>query len=658
MEEQHASDREDDPRLLEEGSPPASLGAADTPEHDHTGQPEGVVPKEEHDENENSLRRLSEVVASPEAPQQSPQVSQEPALYKDGKVDEEGLINILFDTELSFGTAPTNRVYPEAILQSTDHGYKYYNDLQRYTAQLLKDDGTNSIVRWTDSYIERTQRAVVTSWVGSTTTDTTTDSGHTKRAPLSSANKLFKWASSDAYVERIKREFQAKKGLIEGGSPVNENSKADATEKPKETNQSTTIHLLVINAERSRKVTKHLKLLIEREAKKFIHARIQKQKLQLTEEINQQIHERKRKDHELHLMRLKLKEEEYEREMQAASEKSTGFFKQLNFWGTSTSKKRLGEIADTLPASETVFDENEDEGVDSLNEIPEEPKKTPQSPLKGFGLFTKKESKKTEEGKRILQQEEDSKEMERQDSIDTKSIESAPSRKSRPASLILNHSGATKPLGSPSTPVLTPTSLNHVSLKPSSRSKSQVSSPAQPPPMAPSVSLADGDDEFDDFFSAAPTIKLSASPSVAATSPPVISTIAAKPTALGITPSGSQLATLNSFFNSPSLQPTSAKPFSHIPLQPVSRPHSRTTSNKASPLPADSFADFGDFEQFRTPSPEKLGHQFIPLPVLEAAKKEKTMADLMDIFAAPASTGSGDKPPQKLSSGDVNLLDL
>lgn len=75
-------------------------------------------------------------------------------------------------------------------------------------------------------------------------------------------------------------------------------------------------------------ITNKLNRIVDRESNKFIHKRIQLIKAHHSEQISKEIHERKRKDHERHLNKLKEKEEEYERALQAATSeqgKQNGF---------------------------------------------------------------------------------------------------------------------------------------------------------------------------------------------------------------------------------------------------------------------------------------------------------------------------------------------
>lgn len=72
--------------------------------------------------------------------------------------------------------------------------------------------------------------------------------------------------------------------------------------------------------------------IIEVESNKFIRERLREISLHHSEQMSLQISERKRKDHEQHLERLRLKEEQYNKELeQAMKEKKGGFFSIFNF---------------------------------------------------------------------------------------------------------------------------------------------------------------------------------------------------------------------------------------------------------------------------------------------------------------------------------------
>lgn len=228
--------------------------------------------------------------------------------------------------------------YPEALLHETTGAFKLYSSLQRYTRQFVGEETSGHIIRWQGLEVETLLRSIVDQWAVS---DRQTLSENTPSSPQksvniagrSSASGLFSWSSGDSYIEARKRE---KRGPIEPVTTLYNNSGNESPvpeETPSEAQKSpVSAKVKLINSKSS--LTNALNRVIERESSRFIHDRIQLIKAHHSEQISKKIHERKRKDHELHLQRLKQKEEEYERALQAAmaeqnQARSIGFFGSL-----------------------------------------------------------------------------------------------------------------------------------------------------------------------------------------------------------------------------------------------------------------------------------------------------------------------------------------
>lgn len=248
---------------------------------------------------------------------------------------------VLFDG-VQFPSVEVQRSqYPEAILQLTAHGNKYYGSFQSYSKQFIPDE-SRGMVRWPNSTIESTQRTIINAWSGSD--DTTKQknlgtpggaSGNSLSKSLGKANKLFKWSSGDAYIEARKQELQRRKGAVHAN--VDDMEKL-SIETPSKSPAKRAIKITVPKES----VINNLNRAVEAESNKFIHSRIQKIKHHHSEAIKKQIHERKRHDHELHLKRLKMKEEEYERELQASlasQQKQSGFLGSLFGFSFSSSQQ-------------------------------------------------------------------------------------------------------------------------------------------------------------------------------------------------------------------------------------------------------------------------------------------------------------------------------
>jgi hypothetical protein len=291
-------------------------------------------------------------------------VQQESALAADSKAVEyqqkdltsKNVAAILFDGVQFSPVEVQPSQYPEAILQLTDHGNKYYGSFQSYSKQFISDD-SHGMVRWPNSAIESTQRAIINAWSGSDDTmkqkiqDTHGNTnGNSLSKSLGKANKLFKWSSGEAYIEARKQELQRRKGAVQ--ATVDDMEKLNIVAPPvPPAKQAIKIALP------KESVINNLNRAIETESNKFIHTRIQKIKHHHSEAIKKQIHERKRHDHELHLKRLKMKEEEYERELVASlasQQKQPGFLGSL--FGFSFSTSQQSELGSQQTVSTTSID--------------------------------------------------------------------------------------------------------------------------------------------------------------------------------------------------------------------------------------------------------------------------------------------------------------
>lgn len=264
------------------------------------------------------------------------QFAMEDKLLED-EVDITEVISTLFGTIDTTSENLKSNKYPEAVLQVTDKANKFYNSFQRYTRQFIDTD-SEGIVRWNDSRIEATERKIVESWLGTDVNKLeTTLEKKNKKTVVSKANKLFKWSSGDAYIAARKRELELKKG----GLNLTSNGRVELKEE--QDSSKNVEHIVRASTPKIQipveSVANNLNRAIEFESNSFIHARIQKIKAHHSEAIKKQIHERKKVDHELHLKRLRLKEEEYEREMElslAAQQKQPGFLGSLFGFGSSS----------------------------------------------------------------------------------------------------------------------------------------------------------------------------------------------------------------------------------------------------------------------------------------------------------------------------------
>lgn len=590
---------------------------------------------------------------------------------------------------------PITKTYPEAILQDEPNATRYYNDLQRYTPQLLKEDGTNSIVRWVDSHIQVSQRVVVDSWAG-------VSLGLLKKKQQLKANKLFKWASSDAYAEQIKRDYMIKTGVIDPSLGNN----VDAHQQDK---APPGILNLVVNPKLSQQVFEKLTHLIEQEANRFVRIRIEKKRLQLTEAMAHQISERKRKDHENHLLRLKLREEEYEREGLTTTDKGSNssggaaaFFNQLNFWGSSKKKAETPTGEPTETEVVPLFLETGTPEDDDDEAVPEAELNPGDKAIQAFTKLFSTSKKKPETAGTIVDDEFDdfqkaltptpepqpvnganspattkpqpspasiasaNKPMPNipRPSDDFADFTAAPALPSKPKKQVLvAHNLPMAPLiplpntatlHAAGTPVLSPNKPSTI-LSPSSNKAPSVLSPTSAKPAS----------VLSPTSAKAPSVLPPTSAKAPSLSSPA-SNIA--PSILSPTSNNTKLATqspdpfkLDSILSPKAALPmsTSFKPLSTkaAPLQPSSRPQLRPVSMMVT---NDNHRDvLNELEIARSVSPAKTSHPFIPLPAVTL--KEQNLVDLMDVFGqlpSPPPQDHHKRSKLAANASETNLLDL
>lgn len=262
---------------------------------------------------------------------------------------------IIGDVE-PFKILNTPELYSEVLLQDAEHGYKYYEAYQRHTRQFIAT-GSDTIVRWRNSNIEQIQASIIeSSFLGGKKAELKGDSG-SRSYSRPTSNALFSWSSDEAYIQSRKRELLKKqrlstlllRGETTDNLPAIKSKEKDViadNEEDQETEEQTLVEKY--NLKLAPEVMSKLNQKIDTESNSFIHERIQTIKQHHSEEISKQINERKRKDHELHLQRLKMKEEQFERELRAATEekekdKGNKFLLLFTFNNTDTSSKASSE---------------------------------------------------------------------------------------------------------------------------------------------------------------------------------------------------------------------------------------------------------------------------------------------------------------------------
>lgn len=209
-----------------------------------------------------------------------------------------------------------SHVYPEQLLHQFAGAHQCLNSLQKYTRQFVGSDNPTSTSVYSKTQMWRGSRDLVSHWQ--------TSSVKALANTGSVANSLFSWSSEESYV-RARKEF-----LNRGTDQV---------------------HQIEVLPRKVSFVTE-LNHVAEIESSKFIQERIQVIKAHHTEQASQIINERKKRDHERHLQRLKLKEEAYEHALQEAiaiqkHHRSSGLLGVFGSPSRSLSKSFVLDISDT-----------------------------------------------------------------------------------------------------------------------------------------------------------------------------------------------------------------------------------------------------------------------------------------------------------------------
>ncbi|CAK9435338.1 uncharacterized protein LODBEIA_P56970 [Lodderomyces beijingensis] len=112
---------------------------------------------------------------------------------------------------VTFDSNGTTNPYPEAILQQSGKSNKLYSSLQGTTPQFITAAPTIPTTRWHGSHLEAAQRRILEKWLGQTAGLKQAQSS-VYAAPIGRANRLFAWASSDAYVESKRLQLRLQRG--------------------------------------------------------------------------------------------------------------------------------------------------------------------------------------------------------------------------------------------------------------------------------------------------------------------------------------------------------------------------------------------------------------------------------------------------------------
>ncbi|CAI5760114.1 unnamed protein product [Candida verbasci] len=248
--------------------------------------------------------------------------------------EQQDIIDIIFkDYNISDHQVDTN-VYPESILHQTAKGNKLYTQFQSYNRQFINDDSSSNIVRWKNSIIEQASNIILNNWLNQNNDDKSIST-------ISLNNALFTWSSTDEYIARRKKQLQKLKGI-----------KEEIEEHHEEVDKSKNELIEKLNLKFSKEPINHrLNRAIESESNKFISDRIKVIRQYHTQKMLEEIEERKKNDYETYLKKLKLREEELEKQDANLKTNSGNFFG--NLFGFNTAKE---EESRNSFESETTLD--------------------------------------------------------------------------------------------------------------------------------------------------------------------------------------------------------------------------------------------------------------------------------------------------------------
>lgn len=258
------------------------------------------------------------------------------------KDEVESLIDKLF-SEIESEALPESdaadpHIYPEQLLHMAPQGNKYYHALQQYKRQFLDDSLEGRVIGFSHSNLNNLQRQKVGSWDGHAV-EITEKYTPSKTIPslLKTANALFAWSSGDDHIRARKEELQSRSG---SPAPV-----------------SSPTRPLSVNKSRTPSFPVRLHQIVEKESNKFIQDRINLIEAHRLEQASKRVSERKQRDHDRYLERMRKKEEEDSKALNAAI-KLKRESKNQNFFGTLFSFAKTGKHTHPLEESGSTLDLN------------------------------------------------------------------------------------------------------------------------------------------------------------------------------------------------------------------------------------------------------------------------------------------------------------
>ncbi|EGW32006.1 uncharacterized protein SPAPADRAFT_50609 [Spathaspora passalidarum NRRL Y-27907] len=311
--------------------------------------------------------------------------------------ESETIAEILFNN-VTYQDAPDESQdysHVELLLQLTPHSNKHYVQFQSHNRQFINlPSDENQVYRWNGSCIALAQSAVLDHWSSRKAKQTGEEAGGGRgRGGGGGTSMLFSWSSTDASIE-------ARRAKLNKKGPRNNSVSTAPAISPTEQRKIDILQKLNISGSTSDSAAK-LSRIVEAESAKFMHARVKHIRTRHSEQMNKLITERKKKDHELHLQKLKQMEIEQAELARALAQqppesKSSssggggggggGSGGLLGLFGFGGSNSTVGQTNNRTASSLQL---------EQLEQAPKTTKTPPADDHKGiFGLFGSKEKEK------------------------------------------------------------------------------------------------------------------------------------------------------------------------------------------------------------------------------------------------------------------------
>lgn len=190
--------------------------------------------------------------------------------------------------------ARETHAYPEQILHSAPKGNKYYTCFEQLSRLFIQESSLLSTGNLQKLRIHALLQEKVKYWNNES-------AGAPADSPIASPRKetaksLFSWSSGDDYIAARKRELATHQDPPRVAPPLRVHT--PQIQKPLFTGK--------------------LNQIVERESNRFIQDRIDVIQARHLEQVSREVSERKRRDHERYVLRMKQKEEEYDKALNAA----------------------------------------------------------------------------------------------------------------------------------------------------------------------------------------------------------------------------------------------------------------------------------------------------------------------------------------------------